>query len=155
MTLFMLNRSAGSVDLLRRVNYAGYWNHAGVPCRYAVGQSSQCLLEKEMVKRFRMIPKDAKIIVLDVPDGSIEYFPEEELPDGWDDVRVRLVARDFGTARLRKTKKLLLAFPSISLHREWIYVINITHPLAKQIRVLDYYPAIRQPGQTRQARIFS
>lgn len=150
----MLNRGTGSIDLLRRVHYAGAWNHAGVACRYAVANAAMCLVEKEMVKRFRMLPAHARIIELDVPDDSIEYFPEDELPEGWDNSKDRLVARDFGTAFLRRTDKLLLAFPSSTLHREWIYVINLLHPLAKRIRIVDHYPAVRKPGDSRRARIF-
>lgn len=118
-----------------------------MPCCYLVDHPAMCVVEIDMLADPPGMPDHYYIVPLDVPDDSIRYFTEEELPALWTAFPIMNVSQDFGSAHLGVADKLVLAFPSIRMNREWTYVLNLKHPLLEEVIVGVGYVALRQGGR--------
>jgi len=147
MKLYTLSRKPGSRKLLRPNWLPARWNREDIPCRYLVDSPAMCVVEISLLADPPGIPDHYYIVPMEVPDGSIRYFSESELPELWAAFPILNFSQDFGSAHLGVADKLVLAFPSIRMNREWTYVLNLSHPLLKDVKLLESYPALRQGGR--------
>ncbi len=122
---------------------ADRWNYATDPCLHAKDHPAMCLVESDLVTGLFTVPDGYVIVEYEVPD-SIRYIREEQLPVGWDQFPFGFETREFGSALLQQAEKLVLAFPSPEMNRQWNYLVNLRHPLAKEIRIIDDYPPNRK-----------
>ncbi|WP_157962665.1 RES family NAD+ phosphorylase [Chitinophaga deserti] len=143
MMLYLLSRKPGSRKLLRPNGLAARWNREDMPCRYLVDHPGMCTVESGLAEVPPGIPPHYFIVPVEVPEGSIRYFREDELPEQWRAMPVTAVSRDFGSAHLGVADKLVLAFPSVNIGREWTYVLNLRHPLMKEVKIGVSYLAKR------------
>lgn len=144
MNFYMLSRAPGSREVLRSIGEAGRWNREEVPCRYLVDTPGMCISESYLFDPVHGVTRDAYIQVLDIPEGSITFFREEDLPRNWWESPFNPAAQEFGTLHLRLCDKLLLAFPSVKYTKAWNYVLNVSHPLMSKVKLVTHYPAMRK-----------
>ncbi|RPD39237.1 RES family NAD+ phosphorylase [Chitinophaga barathri] len=139
MNFYRLASETGFRDL-SGARVEGRWNKATDDCLYVVDHPLMCLLESALVQLepVTRIAPGRGIGVLEVPDGSIRIFTKEELPFGWELVP-EFSSRAFGAAQLEAAETLVLGFPARRFEREYHYVINLRHPLAREVKVVDFY----------------
>lgn len=124
---------------------ADRWNFATDPCLHAKDHPAMCLLESDLVTGLFTVPDGYVIVEYEMPDSVIR-IGEEELPEDWDAFPAGHRTREFGSELLQKAKALVLAFPSPEMSYQWNYLINLRHPLAKEIRIVKDYPPNRVRG---------
>ncbi len=118
---------------------ADRWNYATDPCLHAKDHPAMCLVESDLVTGLFTVPDGYVIVEYEVPDSIMRVV--QGLPAGWDNYPFGFETRDFGSELLQKAEKLVLAFPSPEMNRQWNYMVNLRHPLANEIKILDiYYP---------------
>ncbi len=126
---------------------ADRWNFATDPCLHAKDHPAMCLLESDLVTGLFTVPEGYVIVEYEVPDSVIR-LKEEELPENWDAFPAGSHTRRFGSELLQKAEALVLAFPSPEMSHQWNYLVNLRHPLAKNIRIIKDYPPNRvRPGE--------
>lgn len=145
MWLYTLSRSAGSRKLLQSTGISARWNQGEVPCRYLAAHPGMLVAESGALADPPGLPDHYYVVPLEVPDDSIRYFEEHELPELWTQFPIQVATQDFGSAHLKVADKLVLAYPSLAVNLEWIYVLNLAHPLLKAVKFGKSYP-LRRPG---------
>ncbi|MGX5820780.1 RES family NAD+ phosphorylase [Chitinophaga lutea] len=115
----------------------GRWNTKEDPCIYAFESVALCILENHFHRMFGEIPANMLQVEYEVPDSSIRYFEEEQLPVGWRSFPRQAHVRSFGSAILRRAETLLLAFPSVHWRGQVNYIINARHPLMAEVKILS------------------
>lgn len=142
MKLYRLVREDRCGDLSAS-GLADRWNFATDPCLHVKDHPAMCLVESDLVTGLFTVPDGYVMVELEVPE-SIAYIGEERLPAGWDDFPFGFETRELGSALLQKAETLVLAFPSPEMKHQWNYLINLRHPLAKEIRIIRHYPPNRR-----------
>jgi hypothetical protein len=113
-----------------------FWTIAGNPCIYAHSSVANCMMENRVYQALGEINPEMVMVEYEVPDGSLQVFEEENLPEDWRNDKKPTIARYFGTLRLQAAETLLMAFPSVIMTgRELVYIINPLHPLMKEVRI--------------------
>ncbi|WP_298711855.1 RES domain-containing protein [Chitinophaga sp.] len=147
MWLYTLSRAPGSRKLLQSTGLSGRWNREEVPCRYLVGHPAMLIAETTALADPPGLPDHYFVVPIEVPDDSIRYFEDDELPELWTLFPIPIATQDFGSAHLKVADKLVLAFPSLAVNNEWIFVLNLAHPLVKTVKFGRSYPLRRQGGR--------
>lgn len=115
---------------------SGLWTIEGNPCIYVHCSVAHCLVENRMFQTLLgEVNPDMVMVEYEVPDHSLQVFAEEQLPEEWRNDEKPSIARYFGTLRLQEGKTLLMAFPSVVMRGELIYIMNPLHPLMKEVRI--------------------
>lgn len=144
MYLYLLSREPGSREVLHSIGEAGRWNREQVPCKYLVDSPAMCIAESQLFDPVQGVTPDTYIQVIDVPEGSILHFREEQLPRRWWESPYNPATQELGSLHLRMCDKLLLAFPSAKYLKEWNYVLNVSHPLQSKVKIVSHYLAMRR-----------
>ncbi|SDM40524.1 RES domain-containing protein [Catalinimonas alkaloidigena] len=123
--------------------YGGRWNPPGVRVVYL--SESISLAALEIVVHLDLdeqeLPPAYQLLILDVPDDSIETVDRSALPADWQapDRDVPAI-QAMGQAWAERGETLLLEVPSVIIPREVNYVLNPMHPRFKDVTVVEEEP---------------
>ncbi|MRG48887.1 hypothetical protein GFS24_27500 [Chitinophaga sp. SYP-B3965] len=146
MLLYRLSTEEMANDLsgVTGIKVDNFWTNKGNPCIYAHGSRANCMMENRIYELLDEINPDMLMVEYEVPDGSLQVFDEEQLPEEWMNDRNPSVARDYGTLRLQAAETLVMAFPSrVMADGELVYIINPSHPLMKEVRITRVFKPMR------------
>jgi RES domain-containing protein len=105
----------------------GRWNSPGRPVIYAGASYAGAMLERLVHAGTGRIPKNQKVIVINIPGRvSREEWTMEQLPRDWDS-NDSIVSRNFGDDWLESQRSAVLMVPSAVAKFEKNVVINPTH----------------------------
>lgn len=117
----------------------GRWNELGHPALYAAGSRSLAILETLVHLRQPQPPTDYRAVVLYVPDTlPAVLMTERQLPDNWK--QNEIYTQQTGSQWLLAKVSLLLRIPSVIVRSEYNYLLNPTHELFAEIKVIDVEP---------------
>lgn len=121
------------------------WNKAGVPVLYFGTTPSVAMLELgNYVPSPRDLPDSYRLGVFEAPDDSVEIWPVDRLPVGWDEFPYPLSTQQLGSQWLQRREELILLVPSCAVAggMENIAVVNPHHPDVSKIRLLEKHDTI-------------
>lgn len=120
--------------------FGGRWNSVGIPVLYMA--SSRALAALEVLAHLTNIqdPESFCITVFDVPDNSIEKVEKELLPKNWNSYPSPSSLRKRGDAFAKANQVLLLKVPSAIVEDEYNYILNVNHPLANKVEIVEVKP---------------
>lgn len=118
----------------------GRWNQPGTPAIYAATSFASAALETLVHTNIGRLPRDARFIVIDVPDDApVGRLRAEDVP-GWNEIPARS-SRIAGDAWLATQSGLVLMVPSaVTLGLDDNAVINPRHPDYARIVVSEEAP---------------
>ncbi|MDR6784728.1 RES domain-containing protein [Pedobacter africanus] len=117
--------------------FGGRWNSVGISVLYMA--SSRALAALEVLAHLTNIqdPESFCITVFEVPEKSIEEVEKELLPTNWNSYPSPSSLRKRGDTFARANKALLLKVPSAIVEDEYNYILNVSHPLADKVKIVE------------------
>lgn len=118
----------------------GRWNSIGVALLYTGESRALCATEVAVHTPLGITPIDYYIITLEIPDLSIEYIEEKELKKDWRTFPHQSYTKMYGDNFVKNNDALVLSVPSAVIQREYNYLINPTHVLFNEVKVISSEP---------------
>lgn len=117
--------------------FGGRWNSVGVPIHYMA--SSRALAALEVLVNMNNLNNNLNFCLtsFELPEQSIQVVNIGELPENWRNYPSGLGLQQIGDNFVKQNDKLLLKVPSAIIEDEFNYLMNVAHPLAAEIRVID------------------
>lgn len=115
----------------------GRWNHPGVRCIYGSATRALALLEYTCHAKLHDIPRGLSFVTIEVPDDAMISYAVGQLPGNWKYWPHAPETREFGTNAIASHKYLLHRLPSVIIEDEMNFIIDVAHPAASQIKILD------------------
>lgn len=138
MILYRLVRKAYANDLSgtgARL-YGGRWHSKGKATIYMGSSEALALLEVLVHLPSIIIPKDYYSIKIEVPDSDMAQIKIKDLPSNWNDMTPPESLKKIGDDFLNKKEHLLLKVPSAIVPNENNYLLNLEHPLMKDVKII-------------------
>lgn len=117
--------------------FGGRWNSVGVPLHYMASNRALAALEVLANKSSMSSTVNLCLTVFEVPENSIEVLKVNELPKNWRDYPSNTNVKKIGDDFVKRQKSLILAVPSAIIADEYNHLMNVQHPLAKQIKIIE------------------
>lgn len=120
--------------------FGGRWNSVGVPMLYLA--SSRALAALEVLAHLTSIqdPESFCITVFEVPEASIEEVEKYLLPKDWNTYPSPSSLKKIGDTFVKSNQSLLLKVPSAIVEDEYNYILNVNHPLVRQVEIIGSKP---------------
>ena len=122
--------------------WGGRWNSVGVPVLYTGSSMALCILEffVNLQPKFSP-PKDScSLAKIYIPDNSFTEILLEDLPKNWKDSAALKILFEITEKWIRENKYLVMKAPSAIVEQECNLLINPSHHLFKEVRILDIKP---------------
>lgn len=116
---------------------SGRWNSDGKRVLYTSENVSLALLENMVYRVGTGFNDDYKIMVIEVPEDSIEQIDIKKLPKNWRDIESYTELQKIGDDWYDGQKDLMLKVPSSVLPENFNIVINTTHLDFKKVKLID------------------
>jgi RES domain-containing protein len=116
--------------------YGGRWNKKGTPVLYT-GENKEIALLEAIVHMPVMLAPSLSILTIDIPDDSIAEIKLSELPLNWNSYPAPTILSEIGADWIKKGKAIALKVPSCIIFSSYNYVLNCSHPLYKNVKLLD------------------
>jgi len=114
--------------------YGGRWNNKDTYIVYTAQSRALALLEA--VVHIGRVPNAGYCMAaIDISDSSIEVFPAEKLPAGWDKNPSPDFLKTIGDHFIKTGKHLALQIPSVVMPEEYNYLLNPAHVLFAKVRI--------------------
>jgi len=120
--------------------FGGRWNSIGVSMHYMAENRSLAALEVLANKNHISDSNNLCLTLFELPENSIDLCDIQQLPDYWRAYPAPLLLKKIGDEFIRKNDFLLLRVPSSIIEDEYNYLMNVTHPLAKEIKIIAVKP---------------
>lgn len=120
----------------------GRWNKRGELVLYASASVEIALLEN-MAHRMGQggfMRSEFACMEIEVPDGSIYSIKKSDLPQNWGSASPYTQTNVLGSEWYRTRRHLLLQVPSAPAPTGINYLINTTHPLFQEVKLIESYP---------------
>lgn len=119
-----------SFSTLTASGMQGRWNSAGYEIIYTAESRSLACLELVVHTSPIALTDNFKIMVIDVPDKSVQKIDENDLSKGWHltDSAAYDICRGIGDEWAAGNKSLVLQVPSAIIKNECNCLINVRHP---------------------------
>lgn len=121
--------------------FGGRWNSIGTPMLYLA--SSRALAALEVLAHLTAIQDGESfcITVFDVPDhAKINTLKKEELPSNWNSYPAPSALKKLGDQFANSDHYLLLKVPSAIVEDEYNFLLNVNHPKAHNIQIVETKP---------------
>jgi RES domain-containing protein len=117
--------------------FAGRWNGSGRKVVYCAESIALAFLENMIRRQGIGFNQDFKTMILEIPD-SLKIHPVlfRDLPNGWRKFDDYSKCRPIGNKWYDEGRSPILKVPSAVLPESYNYVLNITHPDCKKIKLL-------------------
>lgn len=116
---------------------SGRWNSNGKLVLYTSENISLALLENMVYRVGTGFNDDFKIMVIEVPDESLEQIDTKKLPKNWRDIESYSELQKMGDFWYDQQKNLILKVPSSVLPENYNFIINTTHLDFKKVKLID------------------
>lgn len=120
--------------------FGGRWNSVGVPMHYMAESRALAALEILVNKNSITDIKNLCLTIFEVPEKSIKTVPITALLQNWMEYPAPLQLAKIGDDFVSENQYLLLKVPSAVIADEFNFVMNVHHPLVKEIKILAVKP---------------
>ena len=116
--------------------FGGRWNSKDVYMVYTSQSGALALLEA--VVHIGRVPKAGLycMATIDIPDSSIESFPVENLPVGWQNNPPPDHLKNVVDYFIRSNVHVALKVPSVLMAEEYNFLLNPAHPEFKKVKIV-------------------
>lgn len=118
------------------------WASKGQLVSYASDHLATAALEKLAGVVRADLMTDMVYAKAEIGAGQRDALPTEELPEDWDALPASNATRAIGDAWLDAGEYLLLRVPSVVLPESYNYVVNVAHPDASALEVVEVAPLL-------------
>ena len=117
--------------------FGGRWNSIGVPLHYMA--ANRALAALEVLANKSTMSNDTKLCltIFDVPDHSVQLLEAKNLPKNWRGYPSPRILKKMGDDFVKAEQFLLMRVPSAIIIDEYNFLMNVQHPLASQIQILE------------------
>ncbi|WP_028123456.1 RES family NAD+ phosphorylase [Epilithonimonas tenax] len=117
----------------------GRWSSKGNAALYSAQSIALCVAEIAVHIPLGIIPKDYRLIHIDVPD--VEIFEPKRFPKDWNRFPHLDSTQKMGDRFLKENKFLMMKVPSAAVQGEFNYIINprCTHFKEIEIRKIEKF----------------
>lgn len=127
---------AGDMNGVGAKLFGGRWNSVGVPMHYMAATRALAALEVLANKSSIVDVDNLCLATFELPEDSMETIDVDVLPQKWQ-LPMEEGCRKFGDAFVKGNKSLLLKVPSALISDEYNYLMNVNHPLAQKVKLLE------------------
>ncbi|WP_316736141.1 RES family NAD+ phosphorylase [Pedobacter aquatilis] len=120
--------------------FGGRWNSVGVPLHYMASNRALAALEVLANKNTLVNSKNLCLTVFEITENLIRNLDINNLPKNWKDYPAIPQLAKIGDEFARQREFLLLRVPSALIQDEFNYLMNVNHPLANTIKVIEVKP---------------
>jgi len=120
--------------------FGGRWNSIGVPLHYMASSRALAALEVLANKSSMSDSKNLCLTVFELPENSIKIVETKDLPANWKSYPAPSELTSMGDKFVKENKVLLLRVPSVIINDEFNFLMNVSHPLADKIKIIEVKP---------------
>ena len=125
--------------------YGGRWNPKGSYVLYTAATPSLAMLEWLAHARDRDMDDVYCIATLLLPEGPLQKFSPDQLPDNWKDFPPPPKLKQYGADMIASSQWLGMEMPSVLLPIDFNIILNVHHPLFQKLIIEDV--CILKPDQ--------
>jgi len=120
--------------------FGGRWNSAGTPMHYMA--ENRALAALEVLVNIDNVSDTSQLClsIFELSDESIELCNLNQLPKNWRAYPSSFELQKIGDEFVKTNKYLLLRVPSAIIEDEFNFLMNVNHPLAENIKILEIKP---------------
>ncbi|WP_316806932.1 RES family NAD+ phosphorylase [Pedobacter agri] len=120
--------------------FGGRWNSIGTPMHYMA--ENRALAALEVLANIDNISDTNQLCltIFELSDESIEVCNVNQLPKNWRSYPSSFELQRIGDEFVKTNKHLLLKVPSALIADEFNFLMNVSHPLAENIKILEIKP---------------
>jgi RES domain-containing protein len=120
--------------------FGGRWNSVGVPMHYMASSRALAALEVLANKNSTVDIDTLCLTVFDVPEKKIKEVLIDNLPQDWKRYKPNELLLKIGDDFFNRNEHFLLKVPSSIIEDEFNYLMNVRHPLVKDLKVIETKP---------------
>ena len=138
MIIYRIGNAAYAKDLTgngAKLN-GGRWNNISVPCVYTAESRALAILEYSVNVPLSAILRALAMTTIDAGRAVIQELSAADLPGDWRVSPAPASVKDLGSKLLKKMEAAIIKVPSIIIPEEFNYILNPSHPDAKQFRIV-------------------
>lgn len=120
----------------------GRWHRQGHRILYTAQSKSLAILERLVHLSRRDFAVEHRCLTLLLPEQALADFPAGQLPAHWNSRRGPDELKQLGTQWLVEKKGLALRVPSVLVPGEYNILLNPTHPLMPEVRLMNNEPLL-------------
>jgi len=117
--------------------YGGRWNSKGTAILYTAENKALAALKSLVHFDPVLVPKNLKIITIEIPKRAIKNLGQDKLPKGWKSNPVLLELSEIGKKWVESNSSLALKVPSVIIPGEYNVLVNPEHKLFSTIKILE------------------
>lgn len=119
----------------------GRWNKVGDAMVYFSEHLSLCALEVIVHMDNQFIKNDFYFMEVNVPEHSVQFLNEpNKVIKGWNNITLTASSQQYGSDWLQNKKSLVLSVPSVIIPLERNILINPSHKLISELKILQVAP---------------
>jgi len=120
--------------------FGGRWNSVGTPMHYMA--ENRALAALEVLVNIDNVSDTSQLClsIFELSDESIELCNLNQLPKNWRAYPSSFEFQKIGDEFVKTNKYLLLRVPSAIIEDEFNFLMNVNHPLAENIKILEIKP---------------
>lgn len=137
MKVFRLSKAEFSGDLSGKGAEiaGGRWNPKGIPVVYTSDSRALCMAEVAVHLPVGLIPKDYKIVEIEIPEDKILEVSKESLPENWNAYPEIIETKKIGEEWVKSSEFLILKVPSAVVEGDFNYLINPRNKDINQVKI--------------------
>ncbi|ERM80474.1 hypothetical protein P872_21610 [Rhodonellum psychrophilum GCM71 = DSM 17998] len=116
--------------------FGGRWNKKGIPVLYTSESQALSLLET-VVNTPPMLVPQMELLILKIPDDSIEEIKGDALPKNWFKYPAPTILAEMGSKWAIQKSTLALKVPSSIIPSSFNYLLNCWHPRFSEVELLS------------------
>lgn len=118
----------------------GRWNRRGIPVLYTSSSRALATLEVLVHIPVAYIPKEYRLLTIQIPEDSITSIPLNDLPDNWDSLTPLPELTFYSENWIQENRYLCLKVPSAIVQGEYNFLINPLHSRFNQVMIVQNEP---------------
>ncbi|WP_316850991.1 RES family NAD+ phosphorylase [Pedobacter agri] len=120
--------------------FGGRWNSVGTPMHYMA--ENRALAALEVLVNIDNVSDTSQLClsIFELSDESIEFCNLNQLPKNWRSYPSSFELQKIGDEFVKTNNYLLLRVPSAIIEDEFNFLMNVNHPLAENIKILEIKP---------------
>jgi RES domain-containing protein len=115
--------------------FGGRWHPKGTYVFYAASSPALAMLEWLAHANTGSIDESYSLSTITIPDQAIDKLPLTVLPLHWKKVPAPAALADIGKKLVVDGRFLGIEVPSVLVPYDYLLVINVQHPLMKQVKI--------------------
>lgn len=120
--------------------FGGRWNSIGTPLHYMAANRALAALEVLANKNVMRNANNLCLTVFEIETNFIKSLIAKDLPANWKDYPGSSNLEKIGDEFANQHEYLLLKVPSVIVEDEFNFLLNVSHPLAHTMKIIEVKP---------------